>query len=50
MARDYRSGVLAHRICLDPLAAALIPCVYPKDVAILLRIIRGPQALGRRTL
>ena len=50
MAKGYRQGVLAHRACLDPEEASLIPCVYSKDISILLRIIKGPQLIGRRTV
>lgn len=50
MAKGYQKGFLAHRICLDPEQAVLIPCVYAKDIAILLAILRGPRLLGRRTV
>lgn len=47
LAQGYRQGILAHRRCLDPEEASHIPCVYPKDIGILLRILKGPQSLGR---
>ena len=50
LAKGVRKGVLAHRTCLDPEEASHIPCVYAKDIATLLRIIKGPQPLGRRTV
>ena len=47
LAKGYRQGILAHRSCLDPEVAELIPCVYSKDIRALLRIVKGPQPLGR---
>lgn len=50
LAKGHRKGLLAHRLCLDPDEASLIPCVYAKDIGTLLRILKGPQALGRRAV
>lgn len=47
LAKRQSEGILAHRSCLDPAVAESIPCVYSKDIAILLRILKGPRPLGR---
>jgi hypothetical protein len=47
IAKGCREGMLAHRTCLDPEEASLIPCVYSKDISVLLRILKGPRPLGR---
>lgn len=47
MSKGAKSDFLAHRICLLGKDTRLFPCVYTKDVPLMVRIIKGGDTLGR---
>lgn len=44
--KRLHADFLAHRGCVVPKDSRLFPCVYPKDVPLMIQIIKGGQLPG----